>query len=452
MFPEEAIHCVEWARDQFGKKFTQMPKALNKRIEEAKNGEDNNDIKLTKKAIKWLKQIPKTFDDCLKIARDKYNKVFVLNIKQLLYSYPLDKKDKNGKLFWTLPKRPPISLDYSIDDQLCTDFISAYACLMANMFNIKIPYENPRDSKSKKDMVTKTKNMKVEEFKPNELKAKEIENEVESSENKDKEEKKEENTIVEEKDKNEIKEEDTNKESEEMKYNKELINMLKDDKLGFNKMKPLASVEFEKDDDTNFQIDVIYAMSALRCRNYKLEIMDWITVKIKAGRIIPALATTTSSIAGLQAVELVKIAKNSPIEEYRNSFLNLAIPSLSSSEPGACPKNVIREGLSTTLWDRWEISLDKENCCIKNLFDVLKTKYLIFPRDIFKGKKPVYSYAAYKDKKEINEELINKKLDSLLGVNFDKEDYVDLMVTFTHDEKSEEYIKNVPKIRLFFKK
>ena len=228
--------------------------------------------------------------------------------------------------------------------------------------------------------------------------------------------------------------------------------MLKDDKLGFNKMKPLTSVEFEKDDDTNFQIDVIYAMSALRCRNYKLEIMDWITVKIKAGRIIPALATTTSSIAALQALELVKIAKNSPIEEFRNSFLNLAIPSLSSSEPGACPKNVIRDGLSTTLWDRWEISLDKENCCIKNLFEVLKTKYLIFPRDIFKGKKPVYSYAAYKDKKEINEELINKKIDSLLGVDFDKEDYVDLMITFTRDEKTEEYIKNVPKIRLFFKK
>ena len=445
MFPEEAIHCVEWARDQFGKKFTQMPKALNKRIEEAKKGEDNNDIKLTKKAIKWLKKLPKTFDDCLKIARDKYNKVFVLNIKQLLYSYPLDKKDKNGKLFWTLPKRPPISLDYSIDDQLCTDFISAYACLMANMFNIKIPYENPRDAKSKKDMIIKTKNMTVEEFKPNELKAKEIENEVESSEKKEKDV----NEIIEEK-KDDKKEE--KKEGEEELCNKELITMLKDDKSGYNKMKPLTSVEFEKDDDTNFQIDVIYAMSALRCRNYKLDIMDWITVKIKAGRIIPALATTTSSIAALQAVELVKIAKDSPIEEYRNSFLNLAIPSLSSSEPGSCPKNKIREGLSTTLWDRWEIYLEKDNCNIKNLFDVLKTKYLIFPRDIFKGKKPVYSYAAYKDKKDVNEELINKKMDSLLGINFDKEKYVDLMITFTHDEKSEEYIKNVPKVRLFFKK
>ena len=442
MFPEEAIHCVEWARDQFGKKFTQLPKALNKRIEEAKNNEENEDIKLTRKTIKWLKKIPKTFDDCLKIARDKYNKVFVLNIKQLLYSYPLDKKDKNGKLFWTLPKRPPVPLDYSIDDQLCTDFISAYACLIANMFNIKIPYDKPRDPKNKKDMIIKTKNMAVEEFKPNELKAKEIEKEVDESENQEKKEKNE----------NEIKEENKEKDKEEILYNKELISLIKEEKLGFSKMKPFTSVEFEKDDDTNFQIDIIYAMSALRCRNYKLDIMDWMTVKIKAGRIIPALATTTSSIAALQALELVKIAKNSNIEEYRNSFLNLAIPLLQSSEPGACIKNVIREGLTTTLWDRWEITLSQDVCTIKNLFEILKTKYLLFPRDIFKGKKAIYSYAAYKDKKETNEELINKKLNLLLGIDINKEEYVDLMITFTIDEKSEEYIKNVPKVRLFFQK
>ena len=40
-------------------------------------------------------------------------------------------------------------------------------------------------------------------------------------------------------------------------------------------------------------------MAACRCLNYKLDILDWVTVKLKAGRIIPALATTTASIAAL---------------------------------------------------------------------------------------------------------------------------------------------------------
>lgn len=30
MFPEETLHCIEWARDHFGKKFTLQPKALAK--------------------------------------------------------------------------------------------------------------------------------------------------------------------------------------------------------------------------------------------------------------------------------------------------------------------------------------------------------------------------------------------------------------------------------------
>lgn len=37
----------------------------------------------------------------------------------------------------------------------------------------------------------------------------------------------------------------------------------------------------------------------MRSANYKLEAMEWIQVKLKAGRIVPALATTTASIAAL---------------------------------------------------------------------------------------------------------------------------------------------------------
>jgi hypothetical protein len=34
MFPEETLHCVEWARDKFGKLMTLRPKSLLKFIEE----------------------------------------------------------------------------------------------------------------------------------------------------------------------------------------------------------------------------------------------------------------------------------------------------------------------------------------------------------------------------------------------------------------------------------
>lgn len=61
----------------------------------------------------------------------------------------------------------------------------------------------------------------------------------------------------------------------------------------------VKSDEFEKDNDANFHIDFMYSLGNCRASCYKLEPMDWITVKLKAGRIVPALATTTASISGL---------------------------------------------------------------------------------------------------------------------------------------------------------
>lgn len=92
--------------------------------------------------------------------------------------------------------------------------------------------------------------------------------------------------------------------------------------------------EFEKDVDENFHIDFIYSMANIRAANYGLQEMDWITTKIKAGRIVPALATTTAAIAGLQTIEMLKFLKGLPIEDHRNAFMNLAVPSLMLGEPG----------------------------------------------------------------------------------------------------------------------
>ena len=47
---------------------------------------------------------------------------------------------------------------------------------------------------------------------------------------------------------------------------------------------------------------------------------------------------------------------------------------------------------------------------------------------------------------------MNKKLDVLLGIDKESEEYVDLIITFTKDEKTEEYLKDIPKVRVYFAK
>lgn len=55
-----------------------------------------------------------------------------------MFTYPLDKKTKDGKLFWSQPKRPPVAIDYDQNHSLSNMFIVSYACLYARVNNIEI--------------------------------------------------------------------------------------------------------------------------------------------------------------------------------------------------------------------------------------------------------------------------------------------------------------------------
>lgn len=85
------------------------------------------------------------------------------------------------------------------------------------------------------------------------------------------------------------------------------------------------------------------ACSNLRARNYKIKEAARHKIKIIAGKIIPAIATTTAMIVGAIGMEIYKHLFNKKIEHRRNGFMNLAIPLFVFSEPMVPIVNVDKE-------------------------------------------------------------------------------------------------------------
>lgn len=103
--------------------------------------------------------------------------------------------------------------------------------------------------------------------------------------------------------------EETYIESDSTKSQQEQIEELKEKITGLNtKGKTIHLIEFEKDDDENGQIDFISATANLRARNYRIKEVDRFHVKMIAGKIIPAIATTNSMIVGAVCIEFLKLA------------------------------------------------------------------------------------------------------------------------------------------------
>jgi ubiquitin-activating enzyme E1 len=139
----------------------------------------------------------------------------------------------------------------------------------------------------------------------------------------------------------------------------------------------MQPVDFEKDDDTNFHMDFIVACSNLRARCYSIEEADRHKSKLIAGKIIPAIATTTAMVTGLVCLELYKYVQDKPLEDYRNCYANLALPVFAFSEPIACGKDSVTlpsgEEYEFTLWDK--ICLDKPGMTLQDLIDYFENEY-----------------------------------------------------------------------------
>jgi hypothetical protein len=109
-------------------------------------------------------------------------------------------------------------------------------------------------------------------------------------------------------------------------------------------------------------------MSNLRCQNYGLEKCTWIDAKLKAGKIMAALSTTTSVVAALQTLEIMKLAVGCEI--WRNGFINLAVPLVQISEPGPAVKHKLGN-TEFSVWEDWNFKANS----LKDLLEQLRTKY-----------------------------------------------------------------------------
>jgi len=381
-FPNQIQHTLQWARDYFEGEFKQSAEDVNSYLSQSPEDylaslqpnsktETLNTIRRT-----LVDDRPMTFEDCVGWARLKFKDLFNNQIRQLLHNFPEDQVTSVGTKFWSGSKRCPIPLKFGLDSR-CEDaemfnhldFIVAAANLRATMYGIKGRTDKEYFEATLNDVI-------VPDFTPGDG-VKIAANDEEAKAN-----------------------DESNMDTGDVEADKIWSSLPKQaDLAGFQ----LAPIDFDKDLDDHMLF--VTACSNLRALNYSIPTEDTHRSRAIAGRIIPAIATTTALVTGLICMELYKIVgtarKTSTIETYKNGFLNLAIPFMTLSEPTGPKKTKCMLKGKEWEWTAWDsLDINMGNITLGEFMDYFEKEYNLEISMLSYGVSILYSFFANKKKVE----------------------------------------------------
>ncbi|XP_028661674.2 ubiquitin-like modifier-activating enzyme 6 [Erpetoichthys calabaricus] len=415
-FPAVIEHTIQWARDKFESLFTHKPSIYNKFWQTHSSAEQvlqrmksRESLEGSFQVIKLLSRRPAQWEDCVLLARFKFEKYFKRKAVQLLHSFPIDTRLKDGSLFWQSPKRPPSPIEFEFKDELHFNFIVSAARLFATVYNISYTQKDV----SPASIIQILSEVQIPNYTP-------VEKKIETDEN--------------------AKKPDHIKLNVSSEEEREAINLLEraiSNNIVSKEHLQTTPILFEKDDDSNGHIDFITAASNLRARMYSIESADRFRTKRIAGKIIPAIATATAAVSGLVAVELLKIVAGYGFDSFRNCFFNLALPIIVFTKPAEVRRTQIREGISFSIWDRWTIH-GKEDFTLSDFINAVQEKYGIEPTMVVYGVKMLYVPVMPGHNKRLK-----LAMQKLIKPSSEKK-YVDLTVSFPPESDGDEDLPGPP--------
>ncbi|XP_034633196.1 ubiquitin-like modifier-activating enzyme 7 isoform X2 [Trachemys scripta elegans] len=394
-FPSAIEHTLQWARDEFDGLFKVPAENVNKFLEDPAFLEVQRTMQDLEGVRSSLQEKPRSWQDCVSWARQRWESLYHHTILNLLHAFPPGHETSPGVPFWAGPKRCPQPLEFDCDNSTHMDYIMAAASLFAQTHRLQVP----RDRAAARETL---RAMAVPPFQ------REVGVQIPVTE----------------------------EEMEEVPgcvaplfsvspADEEQLAALRQELAerrrtllegGCSSTHLMEPIHFEKDDDSNGHVDFIMAASNLRAANYGIAPADWHKSKRVAGRIVPAIATTTAAVAGLACLELYKLVwGHRDLGSYCNSFLQLAEPLLARFRP-LSPPATYKYGQETwSCWHRVEvpgIGAHREELSLQELLDQLQGVHGLPVRTVLCGVTILYASFWAKQKREAQ---LARRLTQLVG-------------------------------------